>query len=99
MENRPLSSSSTFAAHSAGAHRASRYSASVAAGHSWRPVCTAWRARSRACSSPSQSCALVSESIHRTSPSRSARWINSSSEVAGLTASACQANATFATSS
>ena len=50
--NRPLSSSSTCAAHSAGAHSARRYSASVAAGHSWRPVVTAARARSRRRSRP-----------------------------------------------
>ena len=36
--NRPASPSSTVAAHSGGASSASRYSASVAAGHSWRPV-------------------------------------------------------------
>ena len=42
---RPEPSSSTPAAHGAGASSASRYSASVAAGHSWRPVPTAWRAR------------------------------------------------------
>ncbi len=45
--NRPDPSSSTPAAQSAGASSASRYSASVAAGHSCRPVPTAWRARSR----------------------------------------------------
>ena len=39
--NRPEPSSSTPAAHSGGASNASRYSASVAAGHSWRPVPTA----------------------------------------------------------
>ena len=38
-----------------GASRARRYSASVAAGQSCRPVSTAWRARSRSRSSPAQS--------------------------------------------
>ena len=76
--NRPPSSSSINAAHSAGAHNAKRYSANVAAGHSCRPVFTAARVRLRSSLSSAQSAEAENLSMRRTSPSRSARCTRSS---------------------
>ena len=76
--NRPASSAIIGAAHSGGATRARRYSASVAAGHSCRPGGHGGAAPVAGQPQAGPVPSAVRSSTRRTRPSRSARWISAS---------------------